>query len=156
MSSIRTPNVETRRICELLGLSEKVVTELMKCHEDADSPVPGCWSLLMESPLLYSLPSDVITMGKELQLFYQQEGELNALLWERSKKSGPDLMDINLDIEGMQQQMESRRSAFYGMLSKSSRNLEDMVEHHLRAVYSLFRKMIAEKMLAVVKKKYNE
>ena len=127
MSSIRTPNVETRRICELLGLSETVVTELMKCHEDADSPVPGCWSLLMESPLLYSLPSDVITMGKELQLFYQQEGELNALLWERSKKSGPDLMDINLDIEGMQQQMESRRSAFYGMLSKSSRNLEDIL-----------------------------
>ena len=84
---------------------------------------------------------------------YQHEGELNALLWERTKKSGPDLMDINLDIEGQQQEMESRRSAFYGMLSKSSRNLEEMIEHHLVTVYTPFRKMFAEKMLTDTKKR---
>lgn len=87
---------------------------------------------------------------------YQHEGELNALLWERTKKSGPDLMDINLDIEGQQQGMESRRSAFYGMLSKASRNLEEMIEHHLVTVYDPFRRMFAEKMLSDTKKRYNE
>lgn len=156
MTSIRTPDVETRRICELLGLSETVVTALMKCHKDADNPVPGCWSLLMDSPLLYSLPTDIITMGKELQLMYQHEGKLNALLWERTKKNGPDLMDINLDIEGQQQEVESRRSAFYGMLSKSSRNVEEMIEHHLVTVYAPFRKMFAEKMLSDTQKRYSE
>lgn len=156
LTSIRTPNVETRRICELLGLSEDVVGELMKCRKDADSPVPGCWSFLMGSPLLYSLPSDIITMGKELQLMYQHEGNLNALLWERNKMSGPDLMDIGLDIEGQQQEMESRCSAFYGMLSKTSRNLEDLIERHLAKVYAPFRKQYAEKMLADTKKRYQE
>ena len=87
---------------------------------------------------------------------YQHEGELNALLWERTKKSGPDLMDINLDIEGQQQEMESRRSAFYGMLSKSSRNLEEMIEHQLVTVYTPFRKMFAEKMLTDTKKRYGK
>ena len=156
LTDIRTPDVEIRRICELLGFSEQVVAELMKCQKDTESPVPGCWSLLMSSSLLYSLPSDIITMGKELQLMYQHEGELNALLWERTKKSGPDLMDINLDIEGQQQGMESRRSAFYGMLSKASRNLEEMIEHHLVTVYDPFRRMFAEKMLSDTKKRYNE
>lgn len=156
LTDIRTPDVETRRICELLGLSEAVVTELMKCHKDADNPVPGCWSLLMNSPLLYSFPSDILAMGKELQLMYQHEGELNALLWERTKKSGPDLMDINLDIEGQQQEMESRRSAFYGMLSKSSRNLEEVIERHLVSTYAPFRTRFAEQMLVDTKKRYRE
>ena len=156
LTSIRTPDVETRRICELLGLSETVVTELMNYQKDAESPVPGCWSFLMGSSLLYSLPADIITMGKELQLMYQHEGELNALLWERAKKNGPDLMDINLDIEGQRQEMESRRSAFYGMLSKASRNVEEMIEHHLVAVYTPFRKKFADKMLTDTKKRYRE
>ena len=151
LTSIRTPDVEIRRICELLGLSETVVTELMKCQTVADNPVPGCWSLLMSSSLLYSLPTDIITMGKELQLMYQSEGELNALLWERTMKNGPDLMDINLDIEGQQQEMESRRSAFYGMLSKASRNLEEVIENHLVAAYATFRKKFAENKLADTK-----
>ncbi|MDE6993460.1 MAG: hypothetical protein K2P41_03405, partial [Lachnospiraceae bacterium] len=146
LTNIRTPDVETRRICELLGLSETVVAELMKCHKEAENPIPGCWSLLMDSPLLYSLPSDIITMGKELQLMYQHECTLTALLRERTKKSGSDLMDINLDIEGQQQEMESRRSAFYGMLSKVSRSLEEMIEHHLVMTYAPFRTMFAEEM----------
>ena len=87
---------------------------------------------------------------------YQHEGELNALLWERTKKSGPDLMDINLDIEGQQQEMESRRSAFYGMLSKSSRNLEEVIERHLVSTYAPFRTRFAEQMLVATKKRYRE
>ena len=110
----------------------------------------------MDSQLLYSLPNDIITMGKELQCMYQHEGELNALLWERKKMSGPDLMDINLDIEGKQQEMESRRSAFYGILSKISRNIEETIEYHLGTAYAPFRKMFAEKMLMDIKKRYNE
>lgn len=154
LTCIRTPDIETRHICELLGLSEAVVSELIKCHKNDDNPVPGCWSFLLGSSLLYSLPDDIITMGNELQLMYQREGELNALLWERNKKSGPDLMDINLDIEGWQQEMESRRSAFYGMLSKISRNFEDVIEKHIIAIYDPFRKMFAEKIMADTKKKY--
>ena len=156
LTSIRTADVETRRICELLGFSEAVVTELIKCRQNKQSAIPSYWSLLMSSPLLYSLPSDTMIMGNELQLMYQYEGELNALLWERTKKSGSDLMEIDLDIEGKQQEVESRRSAFYGMLSQSTRNIEELIEQHLINSYAPFRKMFAEQMLADTKKRYDE
>lgn len=54
-----------------------------------------------------------------------------------------DLMDINLDIEGQQQEMESRKSAFYGMLSKSSRNLEEVIPSMLLWLNSLRKNMAA-------------
>lgn len=95
-------------------------------------------------------------MANELQHMYQHEGELNALIWERKKKSGPDLMEINLDIEGQKQQMESSRSAFYGMLSKASRNFEEMIEEHLTTTLAPFREIIAEEMLSRAKKRYNQ
>ena len=79
LTDIRTPNYETRYICELLGLNENVVTELIRCNQEKDNPVPACWSLLMGSQLLHSLPEDMILMGTELQRMYQHEGELNAL-----------------------------------------------------------------------------
>ena len=72
--------------------------------------------MLMKSSLFHSLPVDIVAMGNELRLMYQREAEIKALEWERGIVSGPDLMDINLDIEGKQEELESRRSAFYGLL----------------------------------------
>ena len=156
LTPIVSSDIEVRRICELLGLSEAVVVELMRCKRNEDIAVPGCWSLLMESSLLHSIPDDIVSMGKEMQLMYQAEGELKAYQWERDKFSGPDLMDIDLDIEGKQNDMDSKRSAFYGLLSKVSRNVEERIEAHLYHTYEPFRQKFAKAMMEEARKRRNK
>lgn len=78
LTPIVSSDIEVRRICELLGLSEAVVIELLRCRQNGDVAVSGCWSLLMESSLLHSIPNDIISMGKEMQRMYQAEGELKV------------------------------------------------------------------------------
>ena len=155
LTPIVSSDIEVRRICELVGLSEAVVVELMRCRRDGDIAVTGCWSLLMESSLLHTIPNDIISMGKEMQLMYQAEGELRAYQWERDKVSGPDLMDIDLDIEGKQNDMDSKRSAFYGLLSKVSRNVEERIEAHLYQTWAPFRQMFAKDRMEEARKRRN-
>ena len=49
LTDIRTPNVEIRRICELLGFSEQVVAELMKCQKDTVVPFRAAGPILHSS-----------------------------------------------------------------------------------------------------------
>ncbi len=156
LTPIVSSDIEVRRICEMIGLSEAVVVELMRCKSAGDVAVPGCWSLLMESTLLHSIPNDIISMWKEMQLMYQAEGELKAYQWEREKVSGPDLMDIDLDIEGKQNDMDSKRSAFYGLLSKVSRNVEERIEAHLYQTYAPFREKFAKAMMEEARKRHSK
>lgn len=156
LTPIVSSDIEVRRICELLGLSEMVVVELLKCRQNDDVAVAGCWSLLMESSLLHSIPNDIVSMGKEMQLMYQVEGELKAYQWKREKVTGPDLMDINLDIEGKQNEMDSKRSAFYGLLSKVSRNVEERIEAHLYQTYAPFRSEFAKAMMEEARKRLSK
>ena len=153
LTPIVSSDIEVRRICELLGLSEAVVVELIRCRQDGDEAIPGCWSLLMDSSLLHSIPNDIISMGNEMLRMYQAEGELKAYQWEREYVSGPDLMDIDLDIEGKQNDMDSRRSAFYGLLSKVSRNVEDRIEAHLYQAYVPLRQEISRVMMEEARKR---
>ena len=95
-------------------------------------------------------------MGKEMQRMYQAEGELKAYQWEREKVTGPDLMDIDLDIEGKQNDMDSKRSAFYGLLSKVSRNVEERIEAHLYQTYAPFRAEFAKAMMEEVRKRHSK
>lgn len=154
LTTITSSNLVVRRICELLGLSEAVVVELIRCNQTENISVPGCWSLLMESDLLYSIPNEIISMGKEMLLMYQAEGELKAYEWERTKVSGPDLIDLDLDIEGKQNAIDSKRSAFYGLLSKVSRNVEERIEAHLNKQYAPLRQKIAKAMLEEAQKRH--
>lgn len=156
LTDIRSSNIEVRFMCEKLGLSEKVVVSLIHSRKNQDDLCASCWSLLMESSLFSSVPQDIVSMGKELQQQYQHEGKIKALRWEREKNVGPDLMDINLDIKGQEQQMDSSRSAFYGLLSKTSRNFSEIIEQHLISVYEPFRIMFAKKILEETKKKYEK
>lgn len=156
LTPIVSSDIEVRRICEMLGLSEVVVVELHRYKQNGNIAVPGCWSLLMESSLINSIPDDVISMEKEMMLMYQAEGELKAYQWEREQLAGPDLMDIDLDIEGKQDAMESSRSAFYGLLSKVSRNVESRIEAHLYQKFMPFRQEFAKEMMDEARKRHGQ
>lgn len=109
--------------------------------------------MLLKSQLFYSLPEDIIAMGNELRLMYQCEGEIQALEWEREKLNGSDFMDNTLDIEGKREEIKSRRAAFYGLLSKASRNLEDTIEDDLKTSFAPFRTRFAETMMRAAKER---
>lgn len=154
LTDIISNSMEVRQICQLLGFPEGLVLELIKCQKNGNYAVPSCWSILMGSHLLYSVPEDMVAMGNEIQKTYQHEGELKALQWLSGKVIGPDLMDIRLDIEGMGQQIESDRSAFYGRLSKVSRNFEEIIEAHICQCNEEFRKRFAKAMMDDARTRY--
>lgn len=171
-TEIRTPNIEARRICELTGLPEEAILELIKLNQEELRPVPGCWAMLLKSKLFHSLPEDIIAMGKELSQIYLGEAEVHALEWEREQVKGlnnpvqlrdlmevsleMDLNDINYAIGRKREEVESRRSAFYGRLSKVSRNLEETIEDDLKTRFASIRTSLIEKRMKDAKETYSE
>ena len=113
MTDIISDNIEVRQICQATGMPEYIVLELIKNQKNGNYAVPRCWSIFLGSDLLYLIPKDMIEMTNELRIVYQCEGELKALQKKGERLSGPDLMDNQLDMEGMRIRMESSRSAFY-------------------------------------------
>ncbi len=140
LTDIRSPDVEVKRICELLGLTENVVNSLIKCQRDENYSTAACWSVLMDSPLFHSLPEDIVTMGNEWYQMLRYEGELRSLKKSSETANGPDLMDLQLDMEGTQLKINSSRAAFYGLLAKASRNYEEVIETFLLGKYESLEK----------------
>lgn len=82
------------------------------------------------------MPEDIIAVGNELRLMYQREAEVQMPEWKRGKLEGFDLMDINLDIDEKREEVESKRAAFYGLLSKVSGYLEETIEDDLKTSFA--------------------
>ena len=150
LTDIISDSIEVRQICQAIGLPEYIVLELIKNQKKGNYAVPDCWSIFLGSDLLYSIPEDMIVMTNELKTSYQCEGELKALQKKGERLSGPDLMDNQLDMEGLRISMESSRSAFYGRLSKVSRNIEETIESHITQLLEVFRKRFAVEMMKKV------
>ena len=112
--------------------------------------------MLMESELYYTVPEDWLTLAEEAQISMQKEVELDVLRWEETQVSGPAKMDIRLDMEGAKQEIDSRRAAFYGMLSKISRNVADFIEQETILRYAEFKVRFKDAMMEDARRKYNK
>ncbi len=156
LTPVMSSDIEVRRICELLGLSENVVIRLIRSAHEKEDPASGLWSLLMGSDLFYTIPQDVVTMGNELIRMYQNEGEITALQWEWEHVGGKDRLAVGLDIQGQQEQMDSRKAAFYGMLSKMSRNITEFIEQDLQQKIFPFRTRFADQRLRDAKARHGK
>ena len=156
LTDIRTPDVEIRRICELTGLSESVVGRLIESRRKGQLQQTGCWSMLMGSELYYTVPEDWLTLAEEAQISMQKEVEFDVLQWEETQATGPAKMDIRLDMEGAKQEKDSRRAAFYGMLSKISRNVADFIEQETVLRYAEFKIRFKDAMMEDARRKYNK
>lgn len=156
LTDIRNPDVEVRRICELTGLSEIAVNRLIESNKRNQIAETKIWSLLMSSGLYYSIPADWVALTEEARIGMQKEGEFKALQWEEAQVNGPDKMDIQLDMQGVKQEIDSRRAAFYGLLSKLSRNIENLIEQNVITQWQPFRKMYAEEWLKDTMKNYKK
>lgn len=156
LTDIQSPDAEVRRICELTGLSEVAVNRLIESKKRNQIAETEGWSLLMSSQLYYTIPADWVALAEEARIGMQKEGEFNALQWEESQVEGPDKMDIQLDMQGLKLEIDSRRAAFYGLLSKLSRNIENLIEQNVLTKLQPYRQMLAEEWLKDTMRKYNK
>jgi len=128
-TGIRKTDIEARGMCKLTGLpEEEAILELIELNQEELRPVQGCRAMLIKSKLFYTLLEDIVAMGNELRLMYQHEAEVQMPEWERGELEGFYLMDSKFDIGEKREEIESRRAVAYGLLAKTSGNLEETVE----------------------------
>lgn len=167
LTPIKSPDVEIRRICELTGLSENVVQRLVDISREGENQLTTDWSDILGSSLFESIPSDWSTITRIAYEKSDLQGRLEALNWEKkylSKKkidlTDPMIFDIPRDIDDeismVEEEIANRDAAFYGTLSKVSKNMADYIEGNAKAHYDKSHKKMIDMHLSLVKRAYKD
>ena len=144
-TDIRTPDVETRKICEVTGLSESVISRLMKDAADQESLyICQAWSQILQSDLYHGIVQNWQMAGEQALLAAQKEVEKKKLKEELEKASGPDILDLRADLEGVENAYKSANAAYAGLLFNISRNMSGFIEYSLRPKIELFKERFSE------------
>ena len=129
LSEIKSPNLTVRGICEVTGLSEIVVNQLIQTNNEEDSYINEMWSALMESSLFEDVPSGWRAYGGQLIELYQSEARLRTRKWEKIHRKHPWITaTIDRDIEEEQQKVKENRSSCDGLLYNMSRIIIGTIE----------------------------
>lgn len=152
LTDIRDPDIEVRRICQLTGLWEDDVTRLIESKKKGHFDVIERWSLLMSSDLYYSIPEDWSTLLEETAIRIQKEVELEGLEWKERQLNGSERLDVQNDIQGTREEIRSHNAAFYGVLSKISRNVENLIEQEIKTVFQSYREELSKGWMEHLKK----
>ena len=131
-TDVKSRDIDVRQICEKTGLSENAVLRLVN---DTDSEIPieyyrECWSSLMESDLFDSLPGDFISADREYIDSKCLDGKIRSRLWILDNQNIDQITALMLDsqIQTLQNSNRRRKSAFYGMLAKITRDISNVYE----------------------------
>ena len=144
-TDIRTPNIEVRHICEITGLSETVINRLLEDFKSEET-VHRCqtWSKMLESELYYGIVYNWWMAGEQAMIATQKEVEREKLIKDLKKASGPDVLDIRADLEGVENDYKSANAAYAGLLFNISRNVSEFVECSLRSKINMYKKLLDE------------
>jgi len=82
--------------------------------------------------------------GEQALIAAQKEVEREKLKKELEKATGPDILDIRADFEGVENAYRSANAAYDGLLFNISRNVSGFVEYSLKPEIELFKKRFAE------------
>lgn len=161
------PNLEVLDISKKTGLSIKVVQRIYELSKDGENPMVDCWSSIMESPLFDSVYKDwgFITLSAYDKI--DLEARLAALVWEKKHlaEKGIDPLDnvifenprdLDYEITAVQEGIANKDAAFYGMLSKVSKNFADFLESNAKAHYSASRGKTITQRLQFVQRAYED
>lgn len=127
LTEIVTNNLDIRRICELTGLSEVVVTNLAYeiQSQDGSSYITDFWSMLMESDLFMGLPLNWSIAYKE------KKEEVSCKAYAAAipvvlKNEDPSSVPYNLIAikeKSFNIEANKRHAAYYGMIYKIANNI---------------------------------
>ena len=82
--------------------------------------------------------------GEQALLAAQKEVEREKLKKELDGVSGPDILDLRADIEGVENAYKSANAAYAGLLFNISRNMARFIEHSLKPKVELFKERFSE------------
>lgn len=161
------PNLEVLDISKKTGLSLKVAHKLCELSKDGESPIVDCWSAIMDSPLFDSVYKDwgVITYSAYDKIGL--EARLAALEWEKKYFAGKGInplddeifdfpRDLDHEIVTVKEEIANKEAAFYGMLSKVSKNFADFLETNAKAHYNASRERTITQRLQLVQRSYED
>ena len=145
-TDIRNPNMDIRKMCEMTGLSEKVVSKFEQCNgsEQTKHYCSG-WSQILESSLFTGIIETWLAAGEQALLAAQKEIECKKINDEIKKASGPDILDLRCDLEGVENAYKSANAAYAGLLFNISRNMAGFIEYSLAPKISNFRQQFDQK-----------
>lgn len=155
-TEVKSNNTDVRKICEGIGLSEGAVCNLV---EDINSEVHerriNSWSMILESVLFSNIPDKWLEVGNHALLVAQMHAQLKAASLEMEYVSGPDILDLQNDIEGYENQLKAGSAAIEGILFNISRNIANFIEEQVSERVKPFQEKCEIAFVEEVKKRYN-
>ena len=157
------PNLEILDISKKTGLSMKVVQRFYEGIKEGESPIVDCWSAILESPLFDSVYIDWRFITDSVYDKIDLESRLATLAWEKKYFSdkginpNDDLLfyfprDIDYEISTVQEKIANNDAAFYGILSKVSKNFADFLESNAKAHYDSSHEEVTKQQLKMIQK----
>ncbi len=141
-TDIKKPDMEVRAICEKTLLSEKAVLNLLH-HDDAESADEkalrnGCWSIIIESNLFWSLPKDWLEAQKQALQYISTKNELLDTEKAYQEAQGKDKLDLGCDVEGLKIKVGDCRAAQKGLLFNLTQNMSMFIEGQINGKAELY------------------
>ena len=147
------------------GLSISVAKRLVECNRDGESPVVDDWSVILSSPLFDSVHEDWKFITGAIYDKILLEARLAALNWEKDyllakgiSRNDEDIFEVpydsDVEISTVRDNIASKDAAFYGMLSKLSKNFADFIERNAKAHYEASKEEITVHELRIMQQWY--
>jgi hypothetical protein len=132
-TDIKTSDMDIRTICSKTGFSEATISRIIENQlMEEKSHYNEGWSQMLESSLYYGIIDNWLMAGEQALLSAQKEVEREQLQEDLKSASGPDILDVRADIEGVENTIKSTNAAYAGILFNISRNVADFVDHQIQ------------------------
>lgn len=155
-TEVKSNNIEVRKICEGIGLSEGAVCNLVEdVNSEAHERRINSWSMVLESVLFSNIPDKWLEVGKHALSVAKMHAQKKAALLEMEYVSGPDILDLQNDIEGYENQIKEGSAAIEGILFNISRNIANFIENQVNERVKPFQEKCEIEFVEDVKKRYN-
>ena len=133
---IEADDIEVRRFCEMTGLSEAAVTRLVESGTSEIPLRPDLWSIIIESRLYETLPSDWGSLCREILSYNHEEAEIKATEWLRDHSADKTVKAIQeVKLKEMYKQIDRHEPAYYGYLAKISRDVSNCLDKAATELY---------------------
>lgn len=130
ITKIRTSDMELRRVCEITGLTENAVKRLAY---DGGDPRRWqwnslCWSRLITSNVYNSIDRTIQSIQDQQMEKAKAEAYIDALKTKMNGRGGRELRDMQLDLQGYENQVVASDNAISGSLFLISRDVSNVIE----------------------------
>jgi hypothetical protein len=131
-TDIKTPNIAIRSICELTGLSEAAVGRLVYHGGDPRTWQWNsvCWSRLIESQVYDDIEKTIPILQSQQMEKAQAEASKEELSKAMKGQGGKTSLNMQEDMEGYEQQIQSSENGISGSLFLISRDVSNVLEKY--------------------------